>query len=197
MSGGDWLTTVEATINKLVGDVVERIERNAETLKAVENYFFLALVGRRVNRYARLERILVTSLGSRSHELFLPFFLHVEKVRKPFDFTGLLKRNMERYTVKAVLSDQAFNSTMQNRVAEAAGMHTNPIVLTIQGDYFPPRDLGQAKWLCAFDSWRLVTGERDAYRKVRDAIFRVCSRYRSRIYAVINSLDENSRLGRE
>ena len=187
---GDWVQAVEATIDRLVGGVVEQLERDAGSLRGVENYFFLALVGRRVNRYAKLERILVTSLGSRSCEFFTPFFLHVEKVPKPFDFTGLLKRSMEAYTVKAVLSDQAFNSTMQNRVAEAANAHANPVVLTVQGDYFPPRDLGRAKWLCAHDSWRLVTGEREAYRRVRDAIFRVCSRYRSRVYAILDSLDE-------
>jgi len=96
-------------------------------------------------------------------------------------------------TVKAVLSDQAFNSTMESRLAELANALANPVVLGVQGVYFPPRDLGRAKWLCAHDSWRLVTGERDAYRRVRDAIFRVCSRYRSRVYAILNSLDEKAR----
>jgi len=191
--GGDWLPAVEAAIDRLVGRVVEQLERDAGSLRGVENYFFLALMGRRVNAYARLERILVTVLGSGAPILFLPFFAHTRELPKPFDFEGLLRRNMREYSVKVVLSDQAFNSTLQRRVAEAADAHANPVVLTVQGDYFPPRDLGRAKWLCAHDSWRLVTGERDAYRRVRDAIFRVCSRYRSRVYAILNSLDEKAR----
>ena len=43
MTERDWLPTVEAIIDRLVGSVVEQLERNAGSLKAVENYFFLAL----------------------------------------------------------------------------------------------------------------------------------------------------------
>ncbi|MEM1522541.1 MAG: hypothetical protein QXU69_05915 [Thermofilaceae archaeon] len=185
----EWTVIVESVIDKLMGDAVLQIERNAGMLKSVENYFFLALVGSKVNRYAKLERILVTMLGSRGTQFFLPFFLQVRKLPKPFDFEGLLKRNMKEYAVKVVLSDQAFNSTMQKRVAEAAGAYVNPIILTVQGDYFQPRDLGAARWLCAHDSWAFVTGERDAYQKVKDLIFAVGRRYRQRVFNIIEALD--------
>lgn len=184
-----WAFSVERQLASIFDDVLAYIEANKTALRGVENYFFLALVGSRVNRYAKLERLIVTRVGNLAPLLFKQFFLHTREVEKPFDFQGILRRNMREYTVKVVLSDQAFNSTTLRRVEEASRAYVNPIILTVQGERFDPRDVGAAKWLCAHDSWAFVTGELDAYRKVRDMIFQVAKPYRERIFRLIDELD--------
>lgn len=189
-SNNSWVEVVEKSVEGILRSVVESLESDPSLLLGVENYFVLALLGRRANMYAKLERHIVTMVGGSAAALFKPFFTGVRDVVKPFDFHGTLKRNMRSYTVKVVLSDQAFNSTMQRRIEEASRGLENPIILTVQGPPFPPRSLGSATWLCAQDSWTLVTGEKYAYQKFRDTLFSVAQAYRSRVYAVIDRAEQ-------
>lgn len=178
-----WEGEVRAALAAILSRVVGQLEGEPSSLQPVENLFVLALAGRRANAYARLERLIVTMVGREAARLVAPFFTCIEPVEKPFDFRGVLRGR--EYTVKVVLSDQVFNSTLQRRVAEASPAHANPVVLTIQGDYFKPRRLGAAKWYSAHATWVLLTGERGAYAKFRSILFEVAEPYRRRVEALL------------
>jgi len=119
-------------------------------------------------------------------EFFRPFFQGAEDAPEPFDFRGTLRGRL--YVVKVVTGPRAFNSTLRRRVEEASydlPAAVEPVVLTLQGPYFEPEEVGRAVWLSAPSSWKLVTGESGAYRAFRDVVFEEARRWRERAFSLV------------
>jgi len=174
---------VEALVRGLYDAVFSNI--GFDSLREEENLFVRALTGREGNVYARLERSLVTMLGSYAPRFFQVFFTNVSQLKPPFDFEGELRGKV--YQVKVVTGDRAFNSTLRDRVSMESFKYPNPIILTLQGRNFQPQLIGKAPWYSAYESWNFVTGEPWAYRQFRDIVFEVAREYRSRIISLVST----------
>lgn len=161
-------------------------------LRSEENLFVRAVAGRWGNAYARLERIAVTTLGNYAPQIFSVFFDGVEQLEKPFDFIGTLRRSGTVFSVKAVTGDQAFNSTLQQRIKEVSFTLRNPRILTLQGALFGYRVVGRALWLDPHRSWLLVTGDPSAYKTFRDIVFEEARPYREKVFKLIGDVARKS-----
>jgi len=172
-----------------IRELVDSIYRDAfrslgeDDLAEEENLLFRAVAGRYGNAYARLERTLVTLTGNRAPLFFRVLFDDADDLAKPFDFEGLLRGR--EYQVKVVVGPRAFNSTLRRSVEEESARYENPLILTLQGGYFKPQEVGRARWLSAPASWRLVTGEPGAYRAFRDIVFEAARAWAPRAYALV------------
>jgi len=178
-----------------VRDCFKRIDSalSERALSEPPNLLFLALAGRAGAVNARAERICDTILGDFAPDLFKPFFAAVKPVPKPFDFSGLLRG--EEHTVKVVSGKRAFNSSVRRAVEEASLRHIRPVILTVQGDYFEPRQVGKATWYSAPASWRMVAGE-GGYRTFRDIVFEEARAFRDSVIAKIVAAREGGRRAR-
>jgi len=175
----------EKKIEGLVRQVFENALSNIgfESLRKEENLFTRALMGREGNVYARLERTLVTILGSYAPRFFEAFFTAVNRLTPPFDFEGELRGKV--YQVKVVTGPRAFNSTLRDRVGVESLKYPNPIILTLQGEYFERQMIDRAVWMCSYDSWEFVTGEPYAYSTFRDIVYDVAREYRERLRGLV------------
>lgn len=171
-------------VREVIRTCFERVDRalTERALAEPPNILFLALAGRTGAINARAERICDTILGTFAPELFKPFFDDVRPLPKPFDFSGLLRGR--EYSVKVVSGEKAFNSSVRRTVAEASLNYVNPIILTVQGDYFEARTIGKAVWHSAPASWRMVAGPK-AYAKFKDIVFEEARPFREAIIAKI------------
>jgi len=179
-------------VRKMVRACFERVDASLSkrALSEPPNLLFLALAGWAGAVNARAERICDTILGDFAPELFKPFFAAVRTVAKPFDFTGLLRG--EEYTVKVVSGKRAFNSSVRRAVEEASHRCIRPVILTVQGDYFEPRQVGKAVWYSAPASWKMVAGN-GAYRKFRGIVFEEARAFRKSVIVKIIEAREGGR----
>jgi len=150
------------------------------------NIFYQAVVGKRVAFYSRIERVIVTELGTYAPMFFRPFFDGVSELNPPFDFKGYL--NGKLYYVKVVAGDRAFNSSVRRTVEDASrdfrGGSGSIVILTLQGKRFDPVKLGFATWYDAEASWRIVAGP-NSYNVFRNMVYDVANKYREKIWNVI------------
>jgi hypothetical protein len=179
-------------VRLVVRECYKRIDESLTELTLAEppNIIFLALAGWAGAVNARAERICDTILGDYAPDFFKPFFTAVRPAPDPFDFTGLLRG--EEYTVKVVSGKRAFNSKTRKAVEEASLEARRPVVLTVQGDFFPTRKLGEAAWYSAPASWKMVAGN-GAYRVFRDIVFGEAQQFRDSIIAKILAARERAR----
>jgi len=177
---------VERLLRDFYGEVSARV--TGEVLSEKANLLFEALAGRVGRANARAERVIVTMLGGWAPRFFQVWFLYPEPLEKPFDFAGLLGE--ERWSVKVVSGPDALNTAQKRAVSEAALRLENPIILTLQGEWFPKRFVeaetgARVAWLSAPESWRLATGERGAYTRFRDLVYKVAREYREEMVSRI------------
>ncbi|WP_288005847.1 hypothetical protein [Thermofilum sp.] len=150
------------------------------------NIFYQAVVGKKVAFYSRIERVIVTELGTYAPMFFRPFFDNVSDLNPPFDFKGYI--NGKLYYVKVVAGDRAFNSSVKRTVEDASRDFRegsgNIVILTLQGKRFDPVKVGFATWYDAEASWRIVAGP-NSYSVFRNMVYNVANRYREKIWNVI------------
>lgn len=166
MSERAW-AQVEAAVERYYSDLLSRLRRGRLEGRR-PNVFFAALVGKGASRLSSLERTGVTLLGQYAPEFFKPFFSDVKPLPAPFDFYGVLRGR--EYYVLVVSGPDAFNRVTEEYVAEASTRYERPVILTLQGPYFAPRQVGRAEWLPAAKSWEVVAG-RGAYQRFRDIVY--------------------------
>jgi hypothetical protein len=146
------------------------------------NVFYEALVGRRVAQQSRLERVTVTLLGEHAPRFFRVFFEKTTTLPPPFDFYGVL--DGREYWVKVVSGSNALNSTERELVRRESEKYGNPVILTLQGEFFKPRIIGKTTWYPAQLSWKLVAGE-GAYRAFIDTVYKVAGKYRDEVWKLL------------
>jgi len=181
---------VEAVLDEFYRHVLDILVSSRLEQKD-SNFFYQAIVGKKVAFYSRIERVIVTELGEYAPRLFRPFFDNVSELKPPFDFMGYL--NGRLYYVKVVTGDRAFNSSVKRTVEEAGrelrGSSGSIVILTVQGKKFDPVKVGFATWFDAETSWRIVAGP-GSYGVFRDLVYDVANRYRERIWNVIQKKKE-------
>ena len=183
--------SVEKLVKGFYGEVARAVTERVLEEKA--NIFFDALAGRVGRANARAERVIVTMLGDWAPRFFEVWFLYPERLEKPFDFKGLLGGRV--WSVKVVSGPDAFNSAQRRAVSEAALRLEKPVILTLQGGWFPRRVVevetgAPVPWLSAPESWELVTGEKGAYRRFAGIVYRVAREHRE---VVVSRIIEASR----
>jgi len=172
-------------VGRLVDEFYSRLvsSLSKESLRSRRsNLFYTALVGG-AYQLSRLERSLVTMLGNYAPKFFTIFFEDVKELPPPFDFSGVIWGR--KYWVKVVSGDEAFNKPTRDHVASESELYDNPIILTLQGEYFESVEVGRAVWLSAPSSWKFVTGESGAYKKFRDIVYAVAMKYRNKVWEVL------------
>jgi uncharacterized membrane protein YgcG len=176
---------VEATLDEFYRHVLDILVSSRLEQKD-SNIFYQAVVGKRVAFYSRIERVIVTELGTYAPMFFRPFFDSVSELNPPFDFKGYL--NGKLYYVKVVAGDRAFNSSVKRTVEDASrdfrGGSGNIVILTLQGKRFDPVRVGFATWYDAEASWRIVAGP-NSYNVFRNMVYNVANKYREKIWNVI------------
>ena len=150
--------------------------------------FVSALLGRRPAIYAKLERRLVTLIGSRAPDFVRPFFNYCQEVSHPFDMECF--RDGQHYTVKVVSSVKAFNSTTRKYVEEKSGEFHNPIILTLTGywDKYHYQKVGKAVWYDAIATWKFLTGHQYGYKHFMDLVFDIAREYRAKIWNLLKEV---------
>ena len=175
MAASTW-AQVEAVLGEYYSRLVELVCRGAISYRS--NLLVEALAGGAM-RFSRLERVAVTLLGEYSPRVVAPFFSGTRPLEKPFDFEGFLGGRL--YSVKVVSGEDAFNSTMRRAVEEASWRHENPVVLTLQGNYFKPRVLGKARWYSAPSTWKMLAGE-GGYGEFRAIVYKAAAAHRDALW---------------
>ena len=157
------------------------------------NIFLKYLVGN--ERVSRLGLLLVTRLGDSREKCNAPamiriFFENTRDLQPPFDFEGLLHGKM--YQVKVVAGDNTFNASSRRDTIEASRSYSNPIILTLQGRYFKPKQLtDRLVWLSAPSTWKLIAGQ-GGYSRFQDILYQVAKSYRDRAWQLIKSRNNNT-----
>ena len=177
---GDKWVLVEKIVESFYKDIVKRLKARS-TLERKTNIFLHAVVGRASN-ISKLERTIVTVLGDYAPMIFRVFFEDTKNLDPPFDFHGWL-RDRELW-VKVVSSDEAFNKAVRELVEHESYKYREPVILTLQGDYFDTRKIGRAVWYSPQTSWYIVAGE-GSYKRFRDIVYNVASRYRDEIWSLM------------
>jgi hypothetical protein len=187
VAAGDPWEEVRKVVRQALADVESRL--SAGKLLVPPSVFVRALFGSVGVVNARAERICTTVVGEHAPRFFQPFFAGARPADEPFDFSGYLRGR--RMTVKVVSGSRAFNTKMRRAVEEASYSFENPYILTVQGGYFQPRQVGAAVWLSAPASWKLVAGE-GAYRRFLDIVYEEAKPYRARLVALLKSAREGA-----
>jgi hypothetical protein len=173
---------VEELVDEFYRRLLSELRSNSDISTRRSNVLYEALVGGRAARQSRLERIVVTLLGEYAPRFFRVFFEKTVALPPPFDFYGVL--GDREYWVKVVSSSNALNSAERELVRRESEKHRNPVVLTLQGEYFKPRVVGRATWYPPQLSWKIVAGE-GAYRVFVGTVYRVASKYRDEVWRIL------------
>jgi hypothetical protein len=184
MSEERWVL-VEKTVEVFYQDVLKRL-RARSTLERKTNIFLHAIAGRASN-ISKLERTIVTMLGDYAPRIFRIFFDDTKDLDPPFDFHGWL-RDRELW-VKVVSSGEAFNKVVREYVEHESYKYREPVILTLQGDYFDPVRVGRAIWYSPQTSWYIVAGE-GSYKRFRDIVYKTASKYRDEIWSFLKEREE-------
>jgi hypothetical protein len=180
---GDRWSVVEELVDEFYRRLVSELKSSEGELRARRsNVFYEALVGRRVAQQSRLERLAVTLLGEYAPRFFRVFFEKTVTLPPPFDFYGVL--DDREYWVKVVSGSNALNSAERELVRRESEKYGNPVILTLQGEYFKPRIIGKATWYPPQLSWKLVAGE-GAYRAFIDTVYKVAGKYRDEVWKLL------------
>ena len=180
---GDRWSVVEELVDEFYRRLVSELKSGEGELRARRsNVFYEALVGRRVAQQSRLERLAVTLLGEYAPRIFRVFFEKTATLPPPFDFYGVL--DDREYWVKVVSGSNALNSAERELVRRESEKYGNPVILTLQGEYFKPRIIGKATWYPPQLSWKLVAGD-GAYRTFIDTVYKVAGKYRDEVWKLL------------
>lgn len=144
------------------------------------NIFVHASRGAWGNAEARIERSMVTLLGSYAPRIMRVWFEETRDLDKPWDFVAV--RGGEEIAVKVVSGEDAFNSATRRQVEETAPLASRCLVLTLQGDkeYWKPKVFGRVTWLSPVHSWSFATGDRLSYASFKRIVYEVGREYRAR-----------------
>jgi hypothetical protein len=157
------------------------------------NIFLKYLIGN--DRVTRLGLLLVTRLGDSKEQCNAPamlriFFDKTRDLQPPFDFEGFLYGKI--YQVKVVAGDNTFNASSRRDTIEASRSYSNPIILTLQGRYFKPKQLtDKLVWLSAPSTWKLIAGQ-GGYSRFQDILYQVAKSYRDKAWLLVKSRNNNN-----
>jgi len=171
---------IKKLVNEFYMDVLRSL--SMDRLKNMNsNIFYSALVGK-ASQQSRLERTIVTKLGSYAPRFFMVWFKNASMLDPPFDFKGEI--HGRTLYVKVVSSDKTFNSVEKKEVESQSNSYPDPVILTLQGSYFKPIRIGKAMWLSAPSSWKIVGGT-GAYTIFIRIVSQEANKYREEIWRLL------------